>query len=411
MTVRASVDTEGGDPNRDSDRPSMSGNGRYVAFQSFASDLVPGDGNGTYDVFVRDLVSGTTVRASVDTEGGDPDGFSLFPSISANARHVAFYSLASDLVPGDGNGTDDVFVRDLVSGTIVRASVDTEGDDPNSESQFPSISANGRYVAYTSDASDLVPGDRNGTNDVFVRDLVSGTTVRASVDSEGGDPNSSSFSPSISANGRYVAYTSFASDLVPGDGNGTYDVFVRDLVSGTTVRASLDTEGGDPNSSSFERSISANGRYVAFSSDASDLVPGDGNGAADVFVRDLVSGTTVRASVDTEGGDPNSFSSSASISPNGRYVAFTSDASDLVPGDQRFTLDVFVRDLVNGTTVRASVDTEGGNPNGGSAGQSISARGEYVAFTSDASDLVPGDGNGNSDVFVRRMPVGASPTS
>jgi Tol biopolymer transport system component len=318
MTVRASVDTEGGDPNRDSDRPSMSGNGRYVAFQSFASDLVPGDGNGTYDVFVRDLVSGTTVRASVDTEGGDPDGFSLFPSISANARHVAFYSLASDLVPGDGNGTDDVFVRDLVSGTIVRASVDTEGDDPNSESQFPSISANGRYVAYTSDASDLVPGDRNGTNDVFVRDLVSGTTVRASVDSEGGDPNSSSFSPSISANGRYVAYTSFASDLVPGDGNGTYDVFVRDLVSGTTVRASLDTEGGDPNSSSFERSISANGRYVAFSSDASDLVPGDGNGAADVFVRDLVSGTTVRASVDTEGGDPNSFSSSASISPNGR---------------------------------------------------------------------------------------------
>jgi Tol biopolymer transport system component len=314
-----------------------------VAFQSNASDLVPGDGNGLVDVFVRDLVAGTTVRASVDTGGGDPGGLSLDPSISGNGRYVAFWSHASDLTPGDGNGREDVFVRDMVAGTTARVSVDTAGSDSDHASSFPSISANGRFVAFQSLASDLVPGDGNSIGDVFMRDLVAVTTVRVSVDTGGGDPNLGSASPSISANGRYVAFSSFASDLVPGDGDGLGDVFVRDLVAGTTVRASVDTGGGNPNQDSISPSISAKGRYVAFSSFASDLVPGDGNSRSDIFVRDLMAGTTVRASVNTEGGDPGHNSVAPSINWGGRFVAFESEAANLVPDDASLHIDVFVR--------------------------------------------------------------------
>lgn len=327
------------------------------------------------------------------------------PSLSADGGFVAFHSVASDLVAGDGNGVHDVFVRDLMAGTTMRASLDLAGRDPNGRSMDPSLSADGRYVAFQSYASDLVAGDGNHAADVFVRDLVGGTTTRASVDAEGGDPNGSSYAPAFSADGRYVAFFSFASDLVPGDGGGHSDVFVRDLVAGVTVRASVDTEGGDPNRWSFFPSVSADGRYVAFHSYASDLVPGDRNAFTDVFVRDLVAGTTVRGSVDTEGGDPNSASTSTSISAEGRYVVFYSYASDLVPGDENNWSDVFVRDLVAGATLRASVDLGGGDPNWNSTYPSISADGRYVAFDSLASDLVARDGNGAQDVFITPNPA------
>jgi len=405
MTLRASVDTGGGDPNGNSFNSSTSATGRFVAFESLASDLVPGDGNGAKDVFVRDVVAGTTTRASVDTGGGDSNGASFDPSTSATGRFVAFASSASDLIPDDGNGVDDVFVRDLVAGTTTRVSVDTGGGDPNGASFSPSISPGGEFVAFASFASDLVPGDGNSGSDVFLRDLVAGTTTRVSVDTLGGDPNASSEAPAVNATGRFVAFHSFASDLVPGDGNFATDVFVRDLTAGTTTRASVDTGGGDPDGSSFFPSISKTGRFVAFESNATDLVLGDGNGSTDVFVRDLVAGTTTRASVDMGGGDPNSVSNSASISATGRLVAFASLASDLVPGDSNGATDIFVRDLTAGTTTRASVDRQGGDPNGESGAPSISANGRFVGFESGASDLVLGDGNGLIDIFLRRLPI------
>jgi Tol biopolymer transport system component len=293
------------------------------------------------------LASVSTKQVSVTRGGGDPRGASAAPSISADGRYVAFSSKAGNLVQGDYTmHWSDIFVRDLVAGTTVRASLDTGGGDPNGGSYEPTLSADGRYVAFHSFASDLAAGDGNAASDVFVRDLIAGTTVRASVDSGGGDPNSASFSPSISADGRYVAFHSFASDLVAGDGNADYDIFVRDLVARTTVRASLDTGGGDPNGGSLYPAISADGRYVAFHSYASDLVPRDGNGLLDVFVRDLGAATTVRASVDTAGGDPNAdsffYGHGLSISADGRYVTFSSYAGDLVPGRGDRGVDVFV---------------------------------------------------------------------
>jgi Tol biopolymer transport system component len=409
-TKQVSVTRRGGDPagisgGYSSEATSISADGRYVAFASYAGDLVQGDHTRRFaDIFVRDTLAGTTVRASVDTDGGDPDGHSTFPSISADGQYVAFRSNATDLVQGDGGPSSDVFVRDLVAGTTVRASVDTEGGDPDGQSggYGLSINADGRYVAFSSSATDLIQGDGNGTEDIFVRDLVAGTTVRASVDTGGGDPDSYSYSPAMSADGRYVAFYSFASDLVQDDQNGYADVFVRDLVAGTTVRASIDAKDGDPDGVSFDPSINADGRYVAFTSEAPDLVAGDGNGTFDVFVRDLVAGTTVRASVDAGGGDPNRDSSDPSISADGRYVAFSSWAFDLVADDGNEIFDVFVRDLVAGTTVRASVDTGGGDPNAGSTAPSISAQGRYVAYWSYAGDLVPGPGDPSEDVFLAR---------
>jgi len=233
-TERVSVDSLGGEGNSDSVRPSISADGRYVAFQSYATNLVGGDGNGYLDVFVRDRQSGTTERVSVDSLGGEGDGDSGYSSISADGRYVAFLSLAN-LVGGDTNGFGDVFVRDRQSGTTERVSVDSLGGEGNSDSYGSSISADGRYVAFQSSATNLVGGDTNGVDDSFVRDRQNGRTERVSVDSLGVEGNSDSYDSSISANGRYVAFQSYATNLVNGDGNGRQDVFLRDRNCGSAA--------------------------------------------------------------------------------------------------------------------------------------------------------------------------------
>jgi Tol biopolymer transport system component len=405
-TKQVDVTRRGGDPSRDSGKPSVSADGRYVSFWSLASDLVSGDRNGEMDVFVRDVVLGNTTRVSVDMDGGDADGASGFPAITPDGRFVAFSSDAPDLVPDDGNGTFDIFLRDLLTATTFRASVDAEGGDPNGFSLTGglAVTPDGRYVAFDSYASDLVVGDDNHESDVFVRDMVSETTTWVSVDTQGGAGNGFSGNPSISAEGRHVAFRSSASDLVAGDGNGDTDVFVRDLLTGTTTRVSVDVNGGDANSHSYNPSMSGDGRYVAFYSGANDLVEEDGNPYSDVFVRDLTLGVTTRASVDYHGHDAEAGSFDPSISADGRYVAFLSDSSDLIPDDGNDLGDVFVRDLLTGVTIRASVDVDGGDPNhGASTLPSISASGDAVAFRSMAADLVPGPGDKSIDVYLARV--------
>jgi Tol biopolymer transport system component len=259
-TKQVSVTRHGGDPTRSSSDPSITPDGRYVAFSSLASDLVAEDRNGDPDVFVRDLVLGTTTLVSVALGGGAANGISWVPSISADGRYVAFQSAATNLVPGDRNHTADIFVRDLVAATTTRVSVDTDGGDPDDISSSATISSDGRYVSFASLATDLVAGDGNRKEDVFVRDMVAGTTTRVSVDTGGGDANDSSSDPSVSTSGRFVAFSSFASDLVLGDQNFIPDVFVRDLMAGTTVRVSVDVDGGDPNNASFDPDFSGNER-------------------------------------------------------------------------------------------------------------------------------------------------------
>ncbi|MDI6844046.1 MAG: Ig-like domain-containing protein [Anaerosomatales bacterium] len=345
--TRISVSSSGDQGNGGSYDPSISADGRYAAFCSDASNLVAGDTNGKLDVFVRDLATGTTTRVSVSSSGEEGNDYSNTPSISADGRYVTFYSFASNLVSDDTNSVHDVFVRDLASGETTRVSVSSSGVQGNSYSYDPSISADGRYVAFYSHARNLVPDDTNGADDIFVRDLATGTTTRVSVSSSGEEGNGDSYDPCISADGRYVAFYSSASNLVAGDTNGKQDIFVRDLATGTTTRVSVSSSGEEGNGDSYDPCISADGRYAAFHSYASNLVAGDTNGTVDIFVRDLATGTTTRANVSSSRQEANGLSYHASISADGRYVAFYSAASNLVPGDTNWFYDVFVRDLAN----------------------------------------------------------------
>jgi tricorn protease-like protein len=269
----------------------MSGDGRIVAFQSAASNLVAGDGNGTSDVFAHDRKTGVTSRISVASDGGDANGPSTLSffggSTGANGRLIAFSSAASNLVDGDANGFDDAFVRDRKSGTTTRVSVASDGAAANGTSAEAALSDNGRYVAFVSDATNLVDADGNGQDDIFVHDLKTGRTERVNVASDGTEANGRSRGAALSSDGRYVTFVSSASNLVADDTNGVDDVFVHDRKTGTTVRASVDSSGAQGNGATSFGVISGNGKAVALQSLATNLVADDTNGAVDVFVRTL----------------------------------------------------------------------------------------------------------------------------
>jgi Tol biopolymer transport system component len=409
-TSRVSVDSSGGDADWGSYFASISTDGRFVAFVSDATNLVSGDVNGVMDVFVRDRSTGTIERVNVDSSGAEANADCLYdlcaPSISADGRFVAFNSWASKLVVGDGNYWDDVFIHDRATGMTERVSVDLAGGDPNSTSLSPAISSDGRFVAFVSYADNLVVGDMNGI-DVFVRDWSAGVTERVSVDSSGIEADDDSFLPAISADGRFIAFTSRATNLVAGDTNGTYDVFVHDRSTGTTERVSVDASGaeGDARSGTSAVSISADGRLVAFDSDATNLVAGDTNRNPDVFVHDRSTGTTERVSVDSSGREGDGWSYYPALSEDGTVVAFNSDSTNLVVGDANGTWDTFVHDRRSGITRRVSIDSSGaeGNYTYGWYPPSVSAGGVCIAFASLASNLVANDTNADWDVFVHEL--------
>jgi TolB protein len=417
-TEQVDVSTQGTPADAPILRAALSSNGRFVAFSSAAGDLVPGDGNHAADVFVRDLWARQTTRVSVSSAGEEGRGASFFPSISADGRFVAFRSFARNLVPEDRNGVEDVFVHDRATGLTERVSVGTFGEEANGASVTSNISADGNVVAFSSSASNLVPGDRNGVTDVFVRDRVRGRTIRVTV-GPAGEADGPSEGSSISANGQVVAFRSFASKLVRGDRNGLPDDFVRDWAAGVTERVNVSSSGEEANAVTFRGALSADGRHVAFRSRASNLVAGDTNEALDVFERDLVAGETRRISVSTDGAQADAraapqsirasfFMSRAYLSASGRYVAFGSRAVNLVHGDTNEVPDVFVHDDETGQTVRVSVAEDGRQANDASFVAGISGDGRVVAFVSSANNLVPGDTNNGRDVFVRVRALAAA---
>ncbi len=399
---------------------SISVDGRFVAFESVASDLVSNDTNNRFDVFIRDLQSGTTTLVSINNTGtGGGNHHSGQPVISADGRFVAFESSANNLVSNDPVfGSQDIFVRDLLNSTTTLVSVDASGTrGGNAVSNITAISADGRFITFYSSASNLVNNDANGQEDAFVRDLQTGTTSLVSVNSNGtnGGNNNSRF-PVISANGQVVVFVSNASDLVTNDTNGLLDVFARDLINGTTTLLSVNSDATDSgNDESFtglvtNARISANGRFVIFDSKATDLVDNDMNNKVDVFVRDLQTATTTMVSVNRNGTNTNTNigATGFGMSADGRFVVFTSSSDDLVNNDSNGGLDVFVRDLQVATTTMISVNSDG--TNGGNDEPNfavISSDGSGVAFDSRASDLVGNDTNGFEDVFIR--PVTQTP--
>lgn len=489
--------------------PAISSDGRYVAFSSLSSDLVAADSNGVYDIFVRDLIDETTILASPNSNGS-----SSRPSISGGGDVVAFESLASNLFVGDTNDKSDAFVFHRASGLVRVVSPGRSGGPANERSRRPALSSDGQVVAFESRATNLcsdvawspigsfamdlatgrvedvsstaggrtvassdshisgdgafvafvsrdayvVSGDGNSRDDVFLRDVSAGTTKRISMAAVGADTSGDSWLGRVSRDGRYVAFTSLANNLVAGDTNSNWDVFFADTTLGSLVRVNLAANGSQSPEPAYLPSISDDGRFVMFSSSAADIVAGDANGRRDVFRKDMISGAVVRGSLAFDGGEPNAdttgvlsrtgrfalmwgaatnmvaggtdgrshtyirdldsgeldvvsvtpggvpcvtgSSSSAVASEDGRFVAFASTATDLVPGDASGALHLYLRDRLSGTTTRVTGGMHGSPGSLAPSSFAISRSGRFLAFASDSANLVPNDTNGVRDVFL-----------
>jgi len=410
--VIISRDPNGVQGNSDSggftDGAAISGDGTIAAFESAASNLIADDGNGVEDVFLRDLGASDTHLGSTGHYGAQPDAAAKFVALSGDGEFVAYSSAASNLVPGDALGKADIYV----AGTRGRArevvSVSTGGALGNDSSGSPALDGDGSIVAFDSFADNLVGSDLNATSDVFVRDRTTNITTRVSVKTGGVEADNMSFAPSVSTDGRWVAFLSYGANLEPGDLNVSRDVFIHDRDNGTTEAVSKvdggsalgDTDSGDDRFLGDGRYVSDDGRYVAFGSDATNLHASDTNIYRDIFVRDRTTSKTILVSQTAGGVSGNLDSDKPAMTRDGRFVAFVSDASDLVGGDGNAARDVFVADLLdpnNPAIERVSIDTGGLDSNGASGangGLSISDDGRYVYFSSQATDLIGSDTNG-----------------
>jgi hypothetical protein len=448
-------------------RNALSWTGRFVAFDSDAMNLVP-DTNTTHNVYVRDRDSDrdgifdepgsvATVRVNVSTEGAEQDygGSYSQTAISPEGRFVAFVADATNFDDADSGTNPDVFVRDRDTdgdwifdepGAVktLRVSEAPDGTEANDYSWFPFVSAGGRFVAFQSFASNLAADDDNGSWDIYVRDRDTDrdgrldepgavSMRRVSLSTAGEQANNDSQFPSFSLGSRFLAFASYADNLVPGDTNGAGDIFLRDRNSDRdrlfdepgavkTVRLSLSSAGAEADGESNYPAISASGRFVVFSSSATNLVPGDTNGLEDIFVRDRDADRdgrfdepgavrTVRVNVSSEGLESNGPIHTASISATGRFVAFNSGASNLVSDDLNGVWDVFLRDRDTDrdgifdepgavATIRTSLTALSEEVSEGSGTPSLSLDGRWTVFTSGAREF-HADGSPIRDVFAR----------
>ncbi len=391
---RVSVSSDGAEANECSGHPSLSADGRFVAFLSHASNLVSGDTNIAQDVFVHDRLTGETARVSVSSAGDQADHGSNGVAISGEGRFVVFHSGATNLVAGDTNHAEDVFVHDLRTGLTTRESVSSAGEQADQYSHGASITDGGRSVAFESYAHNLVPSDIVGTSDAFVRDRWRRQTRCVTPPSTPPDVIWISWAPAISGDGHCVAFYAGSDASHPWGG-----LFVRDRWAKQTHWLVTGKRFGE------RIAITPDGRFVAFSSGTRTIVVGDTNGKDDCFVYDQAMKQVTRVSVDSLGGEGNGDSRFPCISADGRFVAFSSGASNLVPDDTNRWWDVFVHDRQTGRTVRVNHGANGSQANQPSGEPAISRDGCLVAFWSAAGNLVPGDGNRYGDVFMAANPL------
>jgi Tol biopolymer transport system component len=402
-TVRVSVASSGEEADAATGLTTMSRDGRYVAFNSGARNLVF-DNNATDDVFLHDNETGKTWRISEGTGGIEGDGPSSYPSMTLDARIVVFSSWARNLVPNDTNNVNDVFLRDRVLETTERISVAPGGVQADGGSYQGVITPDGRFVVFMSFASNLVANDTNLARDVFLLDRTTGAIERVNVSGAGaesaGPAGGNVGGPELSDDGRYVAFSSIAGNLASGDTNGSIDVYVRDRTLGTTTRLTLGLGGAEPDGDCDLTSMSADGRFIAFSSNASNLVANDNNGTTDAFVVDRITGVIERVSVSTSGQEGSLDTWSPAISDDGRFVAYLSTSPDLVVVDVNGKRDVFLHDRLGHTTELFSTSGPAAFADADCNGVSINGDGSVVAFSTASTMLVPNDTNGIADAFV-----------
>ncbi len=410
-TVRASLADNGAQADGASLQNNInSATGQWVVFSSNASNLVPAFGvTSNTQVYMRNVLSGNTVLVSKNALGFEANGACYNPSISASGQYVVFTSEATNLDAGDGLVNREVYRCDTSDGSIVRISVADDGAEGNDVSMSGVPDATGNLVIFRSFATNMVAGG-TAYSQMFLRNVSEGTTTLVSVSSTGASGNSDSggFNPTFTPDGRYVGFSTKAGNLIASglDTNGNWDVYRRDLQTGTNTRVSLPTSGVQYNGMSHSSAISDNGQFVAFASvNAFNIT--DTNGTYDVFLKNLATGALTRISNTTKGkfangASGNDATENRGISMNGAgtRIAFVSNASDLVSGDGNGVMDVFVWNSSTNKSTRVSLSTSNGSANGPSSIPQISNNG-YISFASTATNLVTGDTNGVSDVFRR----------
>lgn len=409
---RVSVSDNEQEGNDNANGAAVSNTGRFVAFTALSNNLVPGDSNGANDVFVRDTNLGSTERVSLGTGAIQGNGSSAHADMSGDGRYVVFDSFANNWLANDTNGLRDVFLYDRQNDTLTLVSEGMGGNSASGDSADAKITPDGDFIVFTSSADDIVVGDTNNKRDCFVYDVASATFNRI-LTSTGAQVDDHCEEVDISGGTPKIVFTTQATNVVPNDTNGKRDVFTVSIFNTLHERVSVDSAEVQGDDFSHTPAISRDGAYIVFFSQATNMVPGDTNGIGDIYVRDMLNGTTERVSILSNGGQANNTSTDPAISGGGRYVVFGSYASNLVPNDTNEVRDVFIHDRQTGVTERLSTDENGLQGNDISVYASISGNGEVVTFESLATNLVPNDTNGRWDVFqvtIGNFPPTPTPT-
>ena len=405
-----SVSTGGEQGDGHSLHPALSGDARFVAFGSISTNLVSGliinPGYGLEHIYVHDRQTGITEPVDIGKDGSEAFGESYGLDISADGRYVAYTSSADNLLDADSDFVSDIFVYDRQTKTTELISVSSNNVKGNDFSEFTSISGDGRFVVFSSNADNLIPSDNNDYYDVFIRDRLLGTTEIVSNSSSGVQGNADSSHGVISSDGNFIVFQSIASNLVNGDTNLKSDIFVLNRTTGLLRRISIPNSSAEANGDSRDPSVSLNGRFISYTSEATNLVGHDLNGKSDVFIYDTNTGLTQLVSLSSDGTQGNNNSSSASISNDGQFVLFGSHAGNLVDRDFNNSIDVFLHDRSNGATQIMTVSDDGVRTQSvGLSGSTISADGQFVAFASYSDRLSTEDANGKADVLVKQNAI------
>ena len=416
VTERVSVGSGGIEGDRGSKSPGINSNGQLIVFASEATNIVAGDSNTTQDIFLRDWLNGNTTRISVNAQGQEANGVSDWPDISSDGLWVAYSSTASNLIKRDIGEFEDIFVVELktVSGELMPGSVElvsrsSSASQANAPSNQPVISGHGRFVAFVSTATNLSPGAVGGYSEIYLYDRLEHTLEWVSSPS-GGANDGDSREVSISDDGNWIAFSSRSSQLVSGDTNARNDIFLWSRSSGTLERVNLAPTGSQADRSSYLPALNADGRWIAFRSYATNLISNDENGYADIFLYDRITGSMQLVNVSNTGEQAiEGPSDEPTISADGRFVAFRSNATNLVPNDTNNRIDIFLRD-VEGSTTRVSVDSDDIQSNDNNFTPAISSDASAVAFYSQATNLIPADTNTVDDVFAHGDKPVAQPT-
>ncbi len=368
-TKRISTDSAGNQANGVSVFPFITPDTRYIVFVSNAYNLTA-KSNGIYNVYLKNTATGAVTLISSDSNGNPGTHYSWNGAVSNNGRFVAFYSWATNF--GFNNTKYNVYLKNVQTGTLTMISTDAYGNEGNNHSYEdgfpPAISSDSRYVAFTSKATNLVPGDTNGKTDIFLKDIKTGALKIVSTNASGRQANGSSGQPIMSANGRYLVFFSLASNLVKRDPNRKADIFIKNIQTGGITRVSTSSSNKQSNGFSSRPAISSNGRYITFASSASNLVSKDTNSSTDIFLKDRKTNKTILVSTNSKGqqttGKATTLNVVSSVSDNGRYVGFTSAAKNLVPADTNGYWDVFVKDTRKGHVWRVSTNVYGNQASG-----------------------------------------------